>query len=209
MTFAQRRNRLTTHFSGSIPVVKRRISVLCTGSMKGTVTHFLCALIYTRNYATFQHWWHNSLVTHFSTGDTIHLRHSRSQNQGCVPYGYSVSWRNVISCTKVSRSPSTQFPPFSINLPADKYFTTLIRQFVYSLRQEEVSFPWIQQPTPMFLEHSTSTAEIKRYRYVTLSGYRSQHDSKCTYHVPLRRVRALLQWKSGNITYCVCVRAQP
>jgi len=28
MTFAQRRNRLTTHFSESIPVVKRRISVL-------------------------------------------------------------------------------------------------------------------------------------------------------------------------------------
>jgi len=27
MTFAQRRNRLTTHFSESIPVVKRRISV--------------------------------------------------------------------------------------------------------------------------------------------------------------------------------------
>jgi len=28
MTFAQRRNRLTTHFSERIPVVKRRISVL-------------------------------------------------------------------------------------------------------------------------------------------------------------------------------------
>jgi len=27
MTFAQRRNRLTTHFSERIPVVKRRISV--------------------------------------------------------------------------------------------------------------------------------------------------------------------------------------
>jgi len=27
MTFAQRRNRLTTHFSEHIPVVKRRISV--------------------------------------------------------------------------------------------------------------------------------------------------------------------------------------
>jgi len=31
MTFAQRRNRLTTHFSERMPVVKRRISVLlCT-----------------------------------------------------------------------------------------------------------------------------------------------------------------------------------
>jgi len=31
MTFAQRRNRLTTHFSERIPVVKRRISVIpCT-----------------------------------------------------------------------------------------------------------------------------------------------------------------------------------
>jgi len=28
MTFAQRRNRLTTHFSERIPVVKRRISVI-------------------------------------------------------------------------------------------------------------------------------------------------------------------------------------
>jgi len=28
MTFAQRRNRLTTHFSERIPVVKRRISVV-------------------------------------------------------------------------------------------------------------------------------------------------------------------------------------
>jgi len=28
MTFAQRRNRLTTHFSERIPVVKRRVSVL-------------------------------------------------------------------------------------------------------------------------------------------------------------------------------------
>jgi len=28
MTFAQRQNRLTTHFSERIPVVKRRISVL-------------------------------------------------------------------------------------------------------------------------------------------------------------------------------------
>ena len=32
---------LTTHFSESIPVVMRRMSVLCTGSMKGTVRHFL------------------------------------------------------------------------------------------------------------------------------------------------------------------------
>jgi len=30
MTFAQRRNRLTTHFSERIPVVKRRISVVVT-----------------------------------------------------------------------------------------------------------------------------------------------------------------------------------
>jgi hypothetical protein len=30
MTFARRRNRLTTHFSESIPAVKRRISVLLT-----------------------------------------------------------------------------------------------------------------------------------------------------------------------------------
>ena len=29
-TFAQRRNRLTTHFSERIPVVKRSISVFCT-----------------------------------------------------------------------------------------------------------------------------------------------------------------------------------
>jgi len=29
MTFAQRRNRLTTHFSERIPVVKRPISVQC------------------------------------------------------------------------------------------------------------------------------------------------------------------------------------
>jgi hypothetical protein len=28
MTFAQRRNRLTMHFSKSIPVVKRRVSLL-------------------------------------------------------------------------------------------------------------------------------------------------------------------------------------
>jgi len=28
MTFAQRRNRLTTHFSERIPVVKRRISAV-------------------------------------------------------------------------------------------------------------------------------------------------------------------------------------
>jgi len=28
MTFAQRQNRLTTHFSERIPVVKRRISIL-------------------------------------------------------------------------------------------------------------------------------------------------------------------------------------
>jgi len=31
MTFAQRRNRLTTHFSESISVVKRRISVFASG----------------------------------------------------------------------------------------------------------------------------------------------------------------------------------
>jgi len=30
MTFAQRRNRLTTHFSERIPVVKRRMSVICS-----------------------------------------------------------------------------------------------------------------------------------------------------------------------------------
>jgi len=29
MTFALRRNRLTTHFSEGIPVIKRRISVHC------------------------------------------------------------------------------------------------------------------------------------------------------------------------------------
>jgi len=29
MTFAQRRNRLTTHFSERIPVVKRRMSRTC------------------------------------------------------------------------------------------------------------------------------------------------------------------------------------
>jgi len=29
MTFAQRRNRLTTHFSEGIPVVKRRMTVFC------------------------------------------------------------------------------------------------------------------------------------------------------------------------------------
>jgi len=29
MTFAQRRNRLTAHFSERIPVVKRRVSVQC------------------------------------------------------------------------------------------------------------------------------------------------------------------------------------
>jgi hypothetical protein len=32
MTFAQRRNRLTTHFSEGIPVVKRRISVCGKGT---------------------------------------------------------------------------------------------------------------------------------------------------------------------------------
>ena len=32
MTFAQRRNRLTTHFSERIPVVKQRISVLVTNN---------------------------------------------------------------------------------------------------------------------------------------------------------------------------------
>ena len=31
-TFAQRRNRITTNFSESIPVVKRRISVIMDGS---------------------------------------------------------------------------------------------------------------------------------------------------------------------------------
>jgi len=30
MTFAQRRNRLTTHFSERIPLVKRRVSVLAS-----------------------------------------------------------------------------------------------------------------------------------------------------------------------------------
>ena len=40
MTFAQRRNRLTTHFSERIPVVKRRISVLsCSrGSVASTAS---------------------------------------------------------------------------------------------------------------------------------------------------------------------------
>jgi hypothetical protein len=33
MTFAQRRNRLTTHFSERIPVVKRRVSVLLDGRL--------------------------------------------------------------------------------------------------------------------------------------------------------------------------------
>jgi len=32
MTFAQRQNRLTTHFSERIPVVKRRTSVLCSSN---------------------------------------------------------------------------------------------------------------------------------------------------------------------------------
>jgi len=32
MTFAQRRNRLTTHFSERFPVVKRRVSVLVLDS---------------------------------------------------------------------------------------------------------------------------------------------------------------------------------
>jgi len=34
MTFAQRRNRLTTHFSERIPVVKRLISVLASTSAR-------------------------------------------------------------------------------------------------------------------------------------------------------------------------------
>jgi len=38
MTFAQRRNRLTTHFSECIPVVKRRMSVSLTVSGGGVST---------------------------------------------------------------------------------------------------------------------------------------------------------------------------
>jgi len=42
MTFAQRRNCLTTHFSESVPVVKRRISVCVC------VCVCLCVCIYVR-----------------------------------------------------------------------------------------------------------------------------------------------------------------
>jgi len=38
MTFAQRQNRLTTHFSERIPVVKRRISV-CMKHGEGTLVN--------------------------------------------------------------------------------------------------------------------------------------------------------------------------
>jgi uncharacterized membrane protein len=39
MTFIQRRNRLTTHFSERIPVVKRRVSVFCNMRL----THIIVA----------------------------------------------------------------------------------------------------------------------------------------------------------------------
>jgi len=42
MTFAQRRNRITTHFSERIPVVKRRISVflkVCMHSVNGDINN--------------------------------------------------------------------------------------------------------------------------------------------------------------------------
>jgi len=45
MTFAQRRNRLTPHFSEGIHVVKRRISVLI-GALK------FCQLLFSKNFHT-------------------------------------------------------------------------------------------------------------------------------------------------------------
>ena len=41
MTFARRRNRLTTHFSERIPVVKRRISVLVSYIIGGKLTEWV------------------------------------------------------------------------------------------------------------------------------------------------------------------------
>jgi len=55
MTFAQRRNRLTTHFSERIPVVKRRTSVLIIypieyntlGAINGEARKFKSTAFYT------------------------------------------------------------------------------------------------------------------------------------------------------------------
>ena len=60
MTFVQRRNRLTTHFSERIPVVKRRISVhyLCLTVIKSfTRTNFVLVgcLLYVRIQAFVGH----------------------------------------------------------------------------------------------------------------------------------------------------------
>ena len=46
MTFAQRRNRLTTHFSGRIPVVKRRMTLFGGNSILYVTTALLlCGLL--------------------------------------------------------------------------------------------------------------------------------------------------------------------
>jgi len=69
MTFAQRRNRLTTHFSERIPVVKRRISVF-----NGALSQLLCqsgrTLCVRKDLNHFQSLWYHLLC---SCSHTAHL----------------------------------------------------------------------------------------------------------------------------------------
>jgi hypothetical protein len=81
MTFAQRRNRLTTYFSESIPVVKRRMTVLNTEE----VSEYFC-------------------FRYRGTGNitqkilNYHLRISFVQRCGYVPENSSVGPNNAEGC---------------------------------------------------------------------------------------------------------------
>jgi len=147
----------------------------------------------------------------FSTGDTVHLQHSRPQNQGCVPNGYSVSWRNVISCTKVSRSPCTQFPPFRINLPADKYFTTLIRQSLFTAwdMKRIVSHGYSSRHRSFWsTTHQLPELNATNTWQCQAIAHNKRGNVRIMYHWGTF-VQSLLQWKSDSITYCECVYVQP
>jgi hypothetical protein len=68
-TFAQRRNRLTTHFSERIPAVKRRISVLAPPSVPPLLTYPSVTTLTSRgsrNVLSYKQWGDTSKYFHLS-----------------------------------------------------------------------------------------------------------------------------------------------